>query len=129
MEGRYEPLDFSCSSLLATTDHSFLSLYRGFAIYPHGTRYEGSWLGGKREGRGTLTFCEGAIYEGRFKDDNMDGQGTLQLGKNIIVPSIKGENNSSNESFDLQEDWMIPVAFQSDISHIHQKAGFTHGGD
>ena len=72
----------------------------------------------------------------------MDGQGTLQLGKNIIVPSIMVENmmpltdstdgtiaKDSISSQELKEDWMIPIAFQSDISHIHQKAGFTHGGD
>ena len=71
----------------------------------------------------------------------MDGQGTLQLGKNIVVPSIMVENlmqlndplddNTDNipSPLDCKEDWMIPIAFQSDISHIHQKAGFTHGGD
>jgi hypothetical protein len=72
----------------------------------------------------------------------MDGQGTLQLGRNIIVPSIMVENimhtvdsadciieKDSPSSNELKEDWMIPIAFQSDISTIHQKAGFTHGGD
>uniref|UniRef100_A0A7S3VDB6 MORN repeat-containing protein 5 n=1 Tax=Chaetoceros debilis TaxID=122233 RepID=A0A7S3VDB6_9STRA len=28
-----------------------------------------------------------------------------------------------------QSDWMIPIEFQSDIGHIHQKAGFTTGGE
>lgn len=73
----------------------------------------------------------------------MDGQGTLQLGRNIVVPIIVVENKiqftdsvdgsvvkeDSSSAKEVQEDWMIPIAFQSDISSIHQKAGFTHGGD
>jgi len=72
----------------------------------------------------------------------MDGQGTLQLGRNMIVPSMTVENimqsadsaecsieRDISSSNDLHGDWMIPIAFQSNISSIHQKAGFTHGGD
>jgi len=29
---------------------------------------------------------------------------------------------------DSRLDWMIPLQFQSDMSHIHQKAGFTKEG-
>ncbi len=28
-----------------------------------------------------------------------------------------------------KDDWMMPIEFQSDIGHIHQKAGFTTGGE
>ena len=28
----------------------------------------------------------------------------------------------------VKPDFMIPISFQSDMGHIHRKAGFTHGG-
>jgi len=28
-----------------------------------------------------------------------------------------------------KHDWMIPLQFQSDISHIHLRAGFTNVGE
>ena len=38
--------------------------------YPDGSKYEGDWENGKREGRGVLTFTNGEYYEGGFKDDH-----------------------------------------------------------
>ena len=35
---------------------------KGTSIYADGSRYEGMWRGGKKDGRGTLTFVNGAIY-------------------------------------------------------------------
>ena len=74
------------------------------------------WSRGKREGRGTIQFTNGAIYEGRFRDDAIDGQGTLKITKTLTVQSEE------------KGDFMIPVSFQSDLGHIHRKAGFTHVG-
>lgn len=121
---------------------------RGIAIYPSGQRYEGMWAGGKKEGRGTITFGNGfAVYEGRFRDDCMEGQGTLKMSMNVEVPKMKtvtalsdeatAENVGTNSDepitvdneVDEEQDFMIPIEFQSDIGHIHQKAGFTTDGD
>lgn len=86
---------------------------RGTCVYPDNQRYEGLFVVGKKEGRGTIRFTNGAIYEGRFKDDSMEGQGTMKMNQNVAVGS---------------EDWMIPIEFQSDMEHIHLKAGFDHAG-
>ena len=98
---------------------------RGIAGYPSGQRYEGLWSNGRREGRGTIVFTNGAVYEGRFRDDCMEGQGTMKMSQNVTVPT----SASSHDNEAGTDDWMIPISFQSDIGHIHQKAGFTVGGE
>ncbi|KAL7492816.1 hypothetical protein ACHAWT_007918 [Skeletonema menzelii] len=102
----------------------------GVATYPNGQIYEGKWVGGRREGRGTIRFTNGAVYEGRFKDDYMEGQGTMKMNENVIIANYKVEANDDDTNKEVSEknDWMIPLQFQSDISHIHQKAGFTQVG-
>mmetsp|Transcript_10214 Transcript_10214/g.14447 ORF Transcript_10214/g.14447 Transcript_10214/m.14447 type:complete len:862 (+) Transcript_10214:24-2609(+) len=110
---------------------------RGIATYPNGQRYEGLWMGGRREGRGTIHFTNGAVYEGRFRDDCMEGQGTMKMSKNVTVPrsdstlSDSAHEATSEKKADAEDkdDWMIPIHFQSDMGHIHQKAGFTVGGE
>ena len=118
---------------------------KGCATYPNGQQYNGMWLNGKRDGRGTIIFGNGAVYKGRFKDDCMEGQGTLKIEHNVSIPktTISDEDSTSkensetktlitektNESAGIKDDWMIPIEFQSDIGHIHQKAGFTTGGE
>jgi len=109
---------------------------RGVATYPKGQVYDGTWVAGKREGRGTIRFTNGAVYEGRFKEDYMEGQGTMKMNRNVIIPKIAEEDEHgrskealpSNSKNEAAHDWMIPLQFQSDISHIHQKAGFTQIG-
>merc|ERR1712029_1204970 len=111
---------------------------RGVATYPKGQVYDGTWVQGKREGRGTIRFTWGAVYEGRFKDDYMEGQGTMKMNCNVIIPKLTKEDNGKEISKvhssvdggneDEKHDWMIPLQFQSDIGHIHQKAGFTQIG-
>ena len=70
--------------------------------------------------------------EGRFKDDNMEGQGTMKMCNNAIIPPHSDDEDSDDEALqrdgEPKNDWMIPIEFQSDISHIHQKAGFTQVG-
>lgn len=127
---------------------------RGTAIYPNGQQYDGMWLDGKRDGRGTIIFGNGAVYKGRFKEDVIEGQGTLKVDRNVAVSRVpsKHENSSIEEpkhsdgddgdtreetiktvivkgTEEVSEDWMIPLEFQSDIGRIHQKAGFTTGGE
>ena len=94
---------------------------RGIAVYPGGQRYEGLWANGKRDGRGTIQFVNGAVYEGRFREDAIEGQGTMKMTRTAKVPI--------DDDGELKEGWMIPISFQSDIGRIHQKAGFTVGGE
>jgi hypothetical protein len=69
--------------------------------------------------------------EGRFKDDYMEGQGTMKMNENVIIATYKedaADDDANKEEVMEKNDWMIPLQFQSDISHIHQKAGFTQVG-
>ena len=67
----------------------------------------------------------------------MEGQGTLKMTRNATVSSASENKHKEssdrdpkdNVSSGVKEDWMIPIQFQSDMGHIHQKAGFTEGGE
>jgi hypothetical protein len=98
---------------------------RGSAVYPNGQKYEGLFSNGRREGRGTMHFTNGAVYEGRFRDDAVDGQGTMKMSRAMVVPS----EEETGEETTPRHDFMIPIYFQSDMTHIHTKAGFTAVGD
>ncbi|KAL3911676.1 MAG: hypothetical protein SGARI_001531 [Bacillariaceae sp.] len=103
---------------------------RGLAIYPSGQKYEGSWNNGRREGRGTIHFVEGAVYEGRFRDDAIDGQGTMKMSRAMEVPRGRLPDATDNDENDeKRNDFMIPLSFQSDLTSIHNKAGFTAHGE
>jgi len=99
---------------------------RGWCLYPNGQRYEGLWSKGRKEGRGTIRFSNGAVYEGRFKDDWIEGQGTMKITSNVVVRPRKEIDDQDADEREM--DWMIPIEFQSDMGHIHQRAGFTMGG-
>jgi hypothetical protein len=74
------------------------------------------------------------VYEGRFRDDAIDGQGTMKMSHTMIVPNatsveeVSEEKEEKSKDQKKKEDFMIPLSFQSDMGHIHRKAGFTHGG-
>lgn len=112
---------------------------RGTATYPNGQTYNGMFSCGRREGRGTIRFTNGAIYEGRFRDDAIDGQGTMKMSQLMTVPRKKkndcdapgteGGKKEASEEEEEKPDFMIPLSFQSDMGHIHQKAGFTVVGE
>jgi hypothetical protein len=110
---------------------------RGIARYPNGQTFEGLFSNGRREGRGTMRFTNGAIYEGRFRDDAVDGQGTMKISRSLIVPSSHNDDDENLLTSDEysrhpaanRSDYMIPISFQSDMTHIHAKAGFTSIGD
>ena len=83
-----------------------------------------------------ILFYYSQTDEGRFKDDYMEGQGTMKMNQNVIIAKYKEVTSSADNANGEKEeevvvetnDWMIPLQFQSDISHIHQKAGFTQVG-
>ena len=51
-----------------------------------------------------------------------------ELTKNQVEDSGADDKKNETEE-DLKPDFMIPLSFQSDMGHIHQKAGFTVGGE
>mmetsp|Transcript_9988 Transcript_9988/g.17867 ORF Transcript_9988/g.17867 Transcript_9988/m.17867 type:complete len:414 (+) Transcript_9988:2-1243(+) len=104
---------------------------RGVAIYPSGQKFEGMFSNGRREGRGTIHFTNGATYEGRFRDDAVDGQGTMKMTRVMVVPRKQDDDTNAEEMAeeDKKDDFMIPISFQSDMTHIHTRAGFTAHGE
>lgn len=130
---------------------------KGTAVYPSGQQYNGTFHNGCKDGRGTLTFTNGAVYEGRFRNDAIDGQGTLKITQAIAMPVLNDSQSVSEDKDDEacrdgmsanddpqtdaetstessvhrndRFDIMIPISFQSDMGHIHRKAGFTVGGE
>ena len=66
----------------------------------------------------------------------MEGQGTMKMSRNVTINKPKQDIDGDaemTEAADGEEkkkhDWMIPLQFQSDISHIHLRAGFTNVGE
>ena len=49
---------------------------RGTCCWKDGSKYVGEWSGGVRKGRGKYTFANGDYYEGSFKNDSFEGEGT-----------------------------------------------------
>jgi len=48
--------------------------------YPDGSIYEGAlWIGGSRNGQGSLINANGDTYVGEFKDDKFNGKGTYNV--------------------------------------------------
>ena len=47
----------------------------GVYIYPDGTRYEGHFEGGKKQGSGVLKFADGRYYDGDFHNGKRHGYG------------------------------------------------------
>lgn len=49
---------------------------KGRVLLADGAVYEGSWLGSKRHGEGSLTWPDGSRFVGQFQHDEMHGLGT-----------------------------------------------------
>jgi hypothetical protein len=75
----------------------------------------------------------------------VEGRGTMEMNPNAVIPKIipkedkkqigSGDGSdpaaaapSTDDAFVTKRDWMIPLQFQSDISHIRQEAGFAKIG-
>ena len=43
--------------------------------YKSGSRYEGDWRNGNKEGKGIYYYIDGDRYEGDWRNDNMEGNG------------------------------------------------------
>ena len=85
--GPTAPKDAEDAGLLTLEDGRELAVYpedlafTGTAQYrwPSGERYDGTWSGGQRAGRGEQTLPDGSRYVGAWKADRRHGKGTLTL--------------------------------------------------
>lgn len=48
-------------------------------LYSNGDRYEGDWLDGNKDGKGTYTYVNGNKYNGEWKEDAVNGKGTVLI--------------------------------------------------
>lgn len=55
---------------------AFIAL-SGVYTWVDGTKYDGQWKEGKREGVGTVIWPDGRRYDGEYKDGKMEGRGTF----------------------------------------------------
>ena len=122
---------------------------RGTIIFGNGAVYKGRFKEDGMEGQGTLKMdCNVSVSRPKSSSNNTT-QGTSNdtskdslpnelkdLGdKKMEVDEPKDEHEDKpNEpnvqpNEDIRNDWMIPIEFQSDIGRIHEKAGFTTGGE
>ena len=56
----------------------------GVCRYVSGAVYEGSWMGGKKEGQGVYRYTNGDVYEGSWKNDSKEGQGVMHYGSGAV---------------------------------------------
>ncbi len=61
-------------------------------IWDDGTKYSGSVLNGKREGKGTIIWPDGSRYTGYFKNDLRNGPGTLILPDGKVYNGYLGDD-------------------------------------
>jgi Uncharacterized protein conserved in bacteria len=57
----------------------------GVEIWPDGSRYEGDFHKGKKNGKGRFLWADGSSYQGDFKDNNIEGTGFPLGVKSLIV--------------------------------------------
>ena len=47
----------------------------GTEVWPDHSKYEGQFVGGKKQGKGKFYWADGAIFVGDFVDNNIEGTG------------------------------------------------------
>jgi hypothetical protein len=50
---------------------------KGSSPPPTAFKYEGSWVDGRMEGTGSITYPDGSVYVGAMKADQPQGQGAI----------------------------------------------------
>ena len=92
-------------------------------IYPDGSRYEGTWNIGQRQGMGTYFYTNGDTYEGEWKEGRRHGhgnytyneQGLQYRGSHNLIVAVLFNTNSRSWSF-------CPI----NISLLFFQARFNH---
>lgn len=98
--------------------HGTLSL-RENRNAPYQRVYEGEWLGGQRDGRGTQWSDNGDVYEGDFAADERHGLGKLFLANGDII--------EGSFSHDLCEGWAVLRLTNGDWFEGYWMAGEREG--
>ncbi|WP_166265403.1 MORN repeat-containing protein [Marinobacter caseinilyticus] len=91
---------------------------KGTVWYPEGGRYDGDWQHGAREGEGTFRGADGSTYTGQFKNDQFNGQGTLTRANGDIRTGLWADNRLNGHGSLTSSDGMLFVGgFRNDRFH------------
>ncbi|TNV78792.1 hypothetical protein FGO68_gene5616 [Halteria grandinella] len=91
----------------------------GLQLWKDGARYEGDWLNGKANGKGTFYHLNGDIYEGDFIDDRANGNG-VYFHKN--GSKYTGEWKNDLKDGRGREEWEDGAYYEGDF-----REGRKHG--
>ncbi|HEY9118423.1 MAG TPA: PEGA domain-containing protein [Marinobacter sp.] len=82
---------------------------KGTAWYPDGSRYKGDWQEGLRHGEGTWRDADETRYTGQFRNDRFNGQGTLTLPNDDILTGQWSEGQLNGHGSLTTSDGMLYV--------------------
>lgn len=105
---------------------------RGTAIYPNGDKYEGQWKADKPT-EGTLRKANGAIYEGSFSNGKYSGQGTLtRANDDVLTGEWSGGELNGHGSLTTEEGKLYVGGFLNGKFHgegtLTYPTGHTYEG-
>ena len=120
---------------------------RGTIVFTNGAIYEGRFRDDSIDGQGTMKMPQTVVVPTTTEQtpvafnelNSVTTAATVKVTSDAdtddasLVP--RGDDKMWEETLQTHRhrkhkkpDFMIPVSFQSDMGHIHRKAGFTHGG-
>lgn len=119
---------------------------RGTIHFTNGAVYEGRFRDDAVDGQGTMKMNRSMVVPRsrkrgrRSEGDDLMEQDTPEEGHENEKPANNEESSEVKDDLDepednepdqaeeqdeAKQDFMIPISFQSDMTHIHAKAGFT----
>jgi hypothetical protein len=89
-------------------------------VYADGSRFEGAFRDGRRDGRGTYTFSPGGeTYQGKWQADAMVAAASID--------PLSGSVFMARTAVISDDVVMIPIS-ESDLKVSHLRAGFDRAG-
>eukprot|EP01087_Luapelamoeba_hula_P020095 TRINITY_DN6783_c1_g1_i1.p1 TRINITY_DN6783_c1_g1~~TRINITY_DN6783_c1_g1_i1.p1 ORF type:complete len:369 (-),score=57.22 TRINITY_DN6783_c1_g1_i1:12-1118(-) len=100
--------------------------------YPKsGVRYEGEFVGGEREGEGTLYFPDGSVIKGTFLSGELHGPDIQYIfadGSKIVAFYVAGEMNGAGEEKDNKGALLFAGNYKHSQRHGDGIVYFKDGG-
>jgi hypothetical protein len=93
----------------------------GVMKYVDGSRYEGSFVNGKREGFGKYTWNKKKYYEGEWKQGKQDGKGFF-FNKGKGIHAIWKDGNILNQLSNDNRTTTYNTSFNNSISNINNRS-------
>lgn len=91
---------------------------KGTAWYPDGSRYKGDWSEGRRHGEGIWRDADDTRYTGQFRNDQFNGQGTLTMANGDILAGQWSDGQLNGHGSLTTSDGMLYVGgFRDDEFH------------